>query len=202
MFGHGNADLRKISSVENDYVNAMEKAVDYLWGIGHRRIAYLSGLTVQQSYDLRIEGYQRAMATRSAGQIAEELCICSAKLTNTDISDGKVLAKKLIDRNADASAVICTNDLMAIGALQVFREAGLDVPGDISVLGIDGASFGEIVTPRLTTMGVSYHEIGQKAFGLLYSDLQNNTKGFFRNVPELVIRESTAPPHIHANFGA
>jgi len=194
MFGHGSADLRKISSIENDYMYAMEKAVEYLWGLGHRRIAYLSGLTVEQNYDLRIEGYRKAMAERLSEDVPEELFICSTRLTNTDIADGKALAKKLIERNAGATAVICTNDLMAVGALQVFRDAGISVPDDISVMGIDGASFGEIVTPKLTTMGVSYHKIGIKAFELLYSDLQNDTRGFYQNRPELIVRESTAPP--------
>lgn len=193
MFGHGSADLRKVSSIENDYLFTMEKAVSYLWELGHRRIAYLSGLTPEQNYDLRIEGYHKAMESFGAGKTADELCICSRKLTNTDIADGRSLAASLLERGLQCTALICTNDLMAVGAMQQLLDAGIRIPEDISVMGIDGASVGEIVTPRLTTMGTSYHDIGVKAFELLYADIKKDTTGFYQNRPELIVRGSTAP---------
>jgi DNA-binding LacI/PurR family transcriptional regulator len=191
MFGHGGADLRKVSSIENDYIYTLEKAVQYLWDLGHREIAYLSGLSEDQSYDLRIQGYRKAM--KSLNPSAEiELCFCSSGLTNTDIADGRRMACSLLDSGKSFSAVITTNDLMAIGAMQQLQESGLSVPDDVSVMGIDGASFGEIVTPRLTTMATDYYLLGIKAFELLYSSIKENKKGFYQNYPKLVERESTA----------
>ena len=192
MFGHGSIDIRRVSSIENDYIYTMDRAIDHLWTLGHRRIAYLSGLTLKQNYDLRIDGYYKAMDARKAGDVAKELGVYSSRMTNTDISVGRSLARELIDKKHDFTAVICTNDLMAIGTMQIFQEAGMSIPGDVSVMGIDGACIGDIIAPKLTTMGVSYRDIGSKAFDLLYADLQNDTTGFFQNRPKLIVRESTA----------
>lgn len=190
MFGHGGADLRKVSSVENDYIYTLEKAVDYLWGLGHRQIAYLSGLPEDQGYDLRIEGYKRAISRR-ADDPSSALCLCPTEVTNTDIADGRRMALQLLESKTAFSAVITTNDLMAIGAMQQFQDSGLRIPEDVSVMGIDGASFGELVTPRLTTMKTDYYQIGAKAFELLYGSMKEDTKGFYQNHPQLVERGST-----------
>ncbi len=191
MFGHGGVDLRKVSSIENDYIVTMEMAVKHLWDLGHRRIAYISGLTRVEEYDLRIKGYEKAMAKRGASSIAADLCICSPQFTDTEIADGKRLAKFMVEQKLNFSAAICTNDLMAIGAIQGFTEAGLRIPRDVSVMGIDGGSFGEIVSPKLTTMSANYYDLGIQAFELLYTNMTKNTKGFYQNIPQLVIREST-----------
>ncbi|MDY0288220.1 MAG: LacI family DNA-binding transcriptional regulator [Sphaerochaeta sp.] len=191
MFGHGGVDLRKVSSVENDYIYTLEKAVEHLWGLGHREIAYLSGLSEDQGYDLRVQGYKKAME-RLTASTSHELCLCSPGVTNTDIADGRRMAHSLLESGKPFSAVITTNDLMAIGAMQQFQESGFSVPDDVSVLGIDGASFGEIVTPRLTTMKSDYYQIGAKAFELLFNSIKEDTKGFYQNHPHLVVRGSTA----------
>lgn len=191
MFGHVGVDLRKVSSVENDYIITMERAVEHLWNLGHRSIAYLSGLTREQSYDLRIDGYEQAMNKRGSLSLAHELCFCPSSYTDTEIADGRRLAARALHERKDITAIICTNDLMAIGAMQVCKEANLRIPQDISIVGIDGGLFGEMVSPKLTTLSANYYHLGTLAFELLYENMTKNTKGFYQNIPKLIVREST-----------
>jgi DNA-binding LacI/PurR family transcriptional regulator len=194
MFGHGGADIQRISCFETDYIALMEKAVNFLTSLGHYRIAYVSGLTHKQQYDYRIEGYRQAMKKRGYDDVANELLICNLRSSNTTMRDGQKLTGKLLAQGKQFTAVICTNDLMAVGAMQALRAANIRVPDDVSVVGIDNASIGEIVTPTLTTMAIPYRLLGRKAFELLYTDLQSDRKGFYQGTAKLLMRESTAPP--------
>jgi DNA-binding LacI/PurR family transcriptional regulator len=192
MFGHGGADVQRISSIETDYIAIMEKAVDFLTSLGHHRIAYISGLTRKQQYDYRIEGYQQAMEKREYTGIAQDLLLCNLRSSTTTIRDGQKLTEKLLARNKKFTAVICTNDLMAVGAMQALKAAKIRVPNDVSVIGIDNAGIGELVTPTLTTIAIPYRLLGRKAFELLYTDLQSDRKGFYQGSAKLLVRESTA----------
>ena len=194
MFGHGGADIQRISSIETDYIAIMEKIVEYLESLGHHRIAYLSGLTRKQQYDYRIEGYLKAMEKRGYGGVAKELMMSNLRSSTTKIRDGQKLTQKLLSQNTPCTAVICTNDLMAVGAIQSLKAAGIRVPDDVSVIGIDNADIGEIVTPTLTTMAIPYRALGKKAFELLHADLQSERKGFYQGSAKLLVRQSTAPP--------
>ncbi len=192
LFGHTDMDLRRISCVETDYIDALETIVDYLHRLGHTDIAYLSGLEREQKYDKRIEGYLRALRSRGIGNEGA-LLFTTSKPSDTDVEDGRILAKKLLDSGRHATATVCTNDLMATGALARFKEAGVRVPEDMSIVGIDNAYISEITDPRLTTLSISYREVGKKAFELLYADIKNDVKGYYVNKTELIVRETTAP---------
>ncbi len=195
LFGHTDIDLRRVSCVETDYIDALEIVIDYLHGLGHTEIAYLSGLEPEQKYDRRIEGYLTALTNRGIDN-GNELLFTTNKPSDTDVEDGRNLAKKFVDSGVRATAVVCTNDLMATGALARFKEAGIRVPEDVSIVGIDNAYISEITDPRLTTLSISYREVGRKAFELLYADIKSDVKGYYLNKTELVVRESTAPPII------
>lgn len=192
VYGNIGIDPRKVSCIETDYIDAMDKAVGYLVGLGHTRIAYLSGLAKSQNYDKRISGYLSALENHKL-DIGESLLFTSSNATNTDIQDGDQLARKVLQSDKRFTAAICTNDLMAIGAIKTFKENGIAVPGRVSVMGIDNAYISEITEPRLTTLGTPYREVGEKAFDLLYNDLRNDIKGYYLNKTTLVERDSTGP---------
>lgn len=193
VFGHTNLDLRTISSIETDYIHAMETAVSHLTSLGHRRIAYLSGLERSQTFDRRIDGYLGALDSHGL-DYGDDLLIAAPRITNTDISDGADLAKRLLDTKKDFTGVVCTNDLMATGAMAAFKQAGLHIPEDVSVMGIDNAYIGSITEPGLTTLAISYRDVGRKAFELLYADIREEVKGYYINRPELLVRGSTGAP--------
>ena len=107
------------------------------------------------------------------------------------LRSGKFLAEQFLLEECRSTAVICTNDLMAIGALQCFRSRGIRVPEDISIVGIDDMIFSSLVTPRLTTIGYNKREFGRALMELLY---QNMTNGAIQDTLfplKLVVREST-----------
>lgn len=189
--GNTQVDLKKVSSIENDYVSAMKNAVEYLHEMGHERIAYISGLGRQHLFDSRIEGYLLSFK-QQGGNLAEELLIENEEPYATGIEDGYRLAKRLIESKRKFSAVICTNDLMAMGAISAFEDAGIKVPEDVSVIGFDDILFSKTWRPALTTMAVEKYELGRKAFELLYHNMKTGTTGYYQNQLELKKRKSVA----------
>ena len=189
--GNVNADLKRVSSIENDYATAMEEAINYLVSLGHEQIAYLSGLGKNLSYDLRCASYQ---------QVVEKLQLpCDPELLldgeypySTNFLAGYNCAKRLLATGRPFTAVICGNDLMAMGAMKAFNEQGMRVPEDVSVMGFDGIAMGQFWVPSLTTMSVDKANFGRRAFELLYSNIENNTTGYYKDRLKLVVGQSTA----------
>lgn len=185
------ADIKKVCSIENDYVDGMNQAIDYLYSIGHRNIAYLSGLSRNQKFDRKVEGYLGAIEKYKLS-IGSDLLFDGMAPYTTNISDGYNLTMKLIQSGKKFSAIICLNDLMAMGSIKALNEKGYNVPGDVSVMGFDDISFAAAWNPSITTMAVPKAELGKKAFDLLHSNLKNGNTGFYMNKLKLVIRESTS----------
>lgn len=192
MSGNAEADLKKVSSVECDYVEGMERAVAYLVQLGHRDISFISGVGRNQKFDKKVEGYLSAVKKYNL-HCGESLLFDNIPPYNTTIQDGYMLTKKLVNSSKSFTAVICTNDLMAMGAISALREAGLNIPRDISVMGFDGICIAEAWEPSLTTMSVPKAFIGEKAFQLLHTNIKNNNTGFCTSRLELIIRNSTGP---------
>lgn len=187
--GNLDADIRKVSIIENDYVDAMDKAVTYLTDLGHKDIAYISGLERSLTCDKRIEGYLKAIEKYHL-PYGESLLIEDNTKNSTTIQDGYICTRKLINSSKKFTAIICNNDLMAIGSIKALKEAGLNVPEDVSVVGFDGIQFGDIWEPALTTMSVPKTFLGQKAFELLFTNIKKGNTGFYINKLELIQRGS------------
>lgn len=190
--GNTAVDLRRVSSIENDYVAAMDRAVRYLYGLGHTEIAFLSGLSRKFHFDPRADGYLAALARCGLGT-GEDLLFDGRPPYGTDIADGYALAGELLASGKKFTAVICTNDLMAMGAISTLTEAGLRVPEDVSVMGFDDILFSKAWRPGITTMSGAKANFGRKAFELLYANIQHGTTGYYLNQLELIERASTGP---------
>lgn len=188
--GNVNVDLRRISSIENDYIIAMKEVVEYLYSLGHRNIAYLSGLGKEMTNDQRCIGYRKIidMLKLSCG---DDLLIEGKSPYATGIAEGYEDARKLMSLGKKFTAVICTNDMMALGAMKAFQESGLRIPQDVSVVGFDGIDLAQYWQPSLTTMQADKIAFGRKAFELLYSSIYTNTIGYYRNNLNMVVRDST-----------
>ena len=189
--GNVEADLQKVSSIENDYVAAMQEAVKHLYDLGHRKIAYLSGLGTQHKSDHKIEGYLQAMEQMGLC-CGKDLLFAGKPPYTTKVEDGYAMTRQLLESGKDFTAVICQNDLMAMGAIAALEDSGRKVPQDISVMGFDDILFAQAWRPAVTTMAVSKHEFGNKAFELLYNNIRLGTPGTYISTPQLKKRESTA----------
>ena len=142
------------------------------------------------TYDLRCIGY-RQMITKLGLTCGNELLIDGKSPYFTGVEEGYSGAKRLIETGKKFTAVICTNDIMAFGAMKAIRDHGLRIPEDVSVVGFDGIKLGEYYECPLTSMALEQEECGRKAFDLLYNNMTQGTVGYYKNMLHLVEREST-----------
>jgi LacI family transcriptional regulator len=105
---------------------------------------------------------------------------------------GVAAAGRLLDTAPEADAVLCFNDVLAVGALKGFARYGVRVPDDIAVIGVDGLDIGTLVTPELTTLAVDMGALAGAALGLVGSLLRGEPTGALLRTVEhtLVLRES------------
>jgi LacI family transcriptional regulator len=179
-----------VPSVDVDNRAGARAAVDHLLGLGHRRIACITNapLAYTSAAD-RLAGYRDALDAASIGY-APELVVEGA----FDAASGWTAMGKLLARAPDVTAVFAANDIVAFGALRAVREAGLRVPGDISVVGFDDIPLARHFDPPLTTIRLPARDLGAAAGRALVERLAGRAGMERRLLPtELVVRDSTAP---------
>ena len=182
-------ELPRVDSVVNDNREGAALAVRHLVGLGHERIAMVADEQERAGAD-RIRGYKEAMA--QAG-LAGEIHIVPGGFTE---GGGYTGAKQVLETNPDATAIFAANDLSALGALGAAEEFGLDVPGDISVVGYDNTSTAALRRIDLTTIDQSASTIGAMAMKALLERIESPSRPARRFVipPVLVARSTSGPP--------
>ncbi|MFI1728502.1 LacI family DNA-binding transcriptional regulator [Streptomyces acidicola] len=191
---HGHSPV--YDTVTDDDVTGASLMVGHLADLGHRRIAHIEHhetdptRIAEMPNAQRADGYRRAM--RSLG-LAEEIDIVSTSYTQRGGYEG---AKKLLARPRRPTAVFAGADIVAMGVLEAFTEAGLSVPGDISVAGYDNTTFASFGPISLTSVDQAGHEIGGNAARLLLERIADRKKApvQVKLSPTLVPRRTTAPP--------
>lgn len=193
MFGDSKADTEIISSIENDHIKGMDLAIEHLKKLGHKQIAYVSGFGLEQRFDKRLEGYLKAVKKYDVSEEEGLIVTNSKEPYDTNIETGMRLTNKLLSTGQCFTAIVCTNDLMAFGAIEALRQKNIIVPEDVSVVGIDDIGMAKIWSPKLTTLRVPKQDTGRKAFEFLYSNIKNGSTQYHINGLELIVRESTGP---------
>ncbi len=191
------AGHRKIEGVTNvvlDQKRAAELALRHLYQLGHRKIAFMRGGSHSSDADDR---WNCLMAVARDLKIAvpPELCVqLELKVSTPEL--GFVPTNELLNRGGDFTALLCYNDIAAIGAIRALMNHGLRVPEDVSVVGFDDIQGAAFHNPSLTTIRQPLHEMGAVAARILLQRIRGQAS--FPDVvpihPELVIRESTCPP--------
>ncbi|HHV97413.1 MAG TPA: LacI family transcriptional regulator [Clostridiaceae bacterium] len=178
-----------VSYVTIDNFSAAYKAVQYLIGLGHKRIGMISCKNNYISTIQRKEGYKKAL--EDAGLVFSEDLI---KVGNYGFKSGIRAAKQFLAKKDNVpTAVFAISDSMAIGAIRCFKENGMKVPGDISVIGFDDITYASMYDPMLTTVSQPQVELGCEAMELLLAQIRGDIKepkSIFLDY-ELIIREST-----------
>jgi LacI family transcriptional regulator len=174
-------------SVEVDNDTAARAVVAHLAGLGHRRIAHIAGPLSTTTGAERAAGYRAAM--REHGLDAE-LRVVEATAYSEEaghIATAAILA-------AGPTAIFAANDLIALGALQAIRAAGLNVPRDVSVVGVNDIPLAGFIDPPLTTMRVPQREMGAIAARMLIALVEGEpvAEPHIRLDTTLVVRGSTA----------
>jgi len=191
------AGHRKIEGVTNvvlDQRRAAELALRHLVQLGHRRIAFMRGPTHSSDADERW-ALQMAVARELKLEVPPELMV-DIRVLNSTPEMGFGPAMELLNRGAQFTAVVCFNDLAAIGAIRAFKDKGLRVPEDVSVIGFDDIESAVYHNPSLTTIRQPLSRMGLVAARTLLERIrgQQTVTDAMPILPELVIRESTCPP--------
>lgn len=159
---------------------------EHVLGLGHRRIAVVSGSRVLTTIADRLTGIEEACV--AAGLDFADVPVLVAPFTR---DGGREAARRLLDEHPDVTAVLALNDDMAIGVLSVLRAQGIRVPDDVSVCGFDDVSVAGDLSPALTTVRLPMVAMGEQALELALKDPasrpRRRTAGH-----QLVVRDSTA----------
>ncbi|MCU1233383.1 MAG: transcriptional regulator, LacI family [Candidatus Solibacter sp.] len=136
-------------------------AAEYLWKLGHRKIAHLTGPRHHGNMTERANGFVRAL---SEARKPVKPVVLHGK---NNFQGGMELAQKLLAQHEDVTAIFAASDMMAFGAIRALMEAGKRIPEDVSVIGFDNVELSTIVNPPLTTIHQPKYEIGQAAVEIL-----------------------------------
>jgi DNA-binding LacI/PurR family transcriptional regulator len=168
---------------------AARDATRYLLGLGHRTVHYLAIPSSTSLVGQRTEGWLDAL--REAGRP-----VPAPVEAGWTPSSGYRAARELLEREPQTTAILCGNDDLAVGTLRAAREAGLDVPGRLSVVGFDDAPQSAFLTPALSTVRLDFVGLGRACFGLLRTLLEPDSAPAppVCAEPLLVVRESSGPP--------
>jgi len=183
----------KASTILLDYSTGIRAAVDHLAQLGHQKIAFLAGPRKLHSAMTRENDFTTAMGEAGLTIQKKWIIVCDHTLKG-----GVAGFEKLQALSARPTAVMCSNDMTAIGVLRAAYMKGLRVPQDLSVIGLDDIDFAEFTLPPLTTIRLSRSELAHAAFEALRQQVEDpvkpESKREFLVSTSLVVRGSAAAP--------
>lgn len=195
--------VQNVTNIVLDHHAAVQQALTHLYQLGHRSIAFMRGPRAIPDSEFRWESIQ---------QVAHEmgLRIDPAHVTRIDAIGWSMKAgyhpmapeigykpmQALLEKTRGFTAVFCFNDIAAIGAIRALKDAGLSVPGDVSVVGFDDILSAAYSTPSLTTVRQPLFEMGKRGAQVLLERIAKREEEYPAEIvvaPEFVVRESTGP---------
>jgi LacI family transcriptional regulator len=177
---------QNITNVRVNYRRGVEKVIDYLHSMGHRRLGFVGHHAVLGPINERLKTVMEAASRYPSIEVR------TAADTDT-LEGGRLAARTLLGAGYRPTAIICVNDIMAVGALRELRERGIRVPEDISVTGFDNVKLSEFCFPALTTVHIPRDQIGHIVFDRLTSRTDAAVDQDIVIDPEFVLRDSTGP---------
>lgn len=188
-----NRRVDQVASVLSDNLRAVKRAAEHLGALGHTAITYLAGPETSYADGLRWQGL------REAG-IELGLRVRRLGPTQPTLAGGAALLTDWLDHRS--TAVIAYNDMVAIGFVRAALEAGVAVPGEVSVIGFDNILEASLLTPRLTTLATPLVTLGVAAVNHLLATAPPSADARPVLLPvRLVVRESTSPPGAASEVG-
>lgn len=180
-----------VSNVILEYAMGIEEAVKHLVDLGHRDIVHIAGPTEVQSAGVRSRAFVDSIRKHLPDAPEPRVFVSDFRSEG-----GRAAAREILAEKVRPTAVVVANDLMALGAMQEFKSAGLSVPKDISIVGFDDIEFASLSEPALTTVNSPRLEIGRRAVEALMQTIgKRDVHGSeIRIGTSLVVRGSTARP--------
>jgi DNA-binding LacI/PurR family transcriptional regulator len=176
-----------VTNIRVNYRRGIEKVVDYLYSMGHRRLGFIGHHAILGPINERMKTVLDAVARIPSLEVR-------IAADSDTLEGGRQAARTLLASGFDPTAIICVNDITAVGCLRELRERGIRVPQDISVTGFDNVKLSEFCYPALTTVHIPRERIGH-----IISDWLIPETGVMETSaevvidPEFVLRDSTGP---------
>jgi LacI family transcriptional regulator len=182
-----------ISLLKVDYHHGILQGVQHLTALGHRNIAFISGPVTLHSAQSRRTAFSASL--KECGITPNPAWIVEG---NHTMEGGVAAMERLLAAKKMPTAVMCSNDMTAIGVLHKLYRAGLRVPDDLSVIGFDDIHITEVTIPPLTTVQMSRFELARAAVTALRAHVENPDdpapKRDYKIQTDLIVRESTGFP--------
>jgi LacI family transcriptional regulator len=165
-------DSAQNCSISIDNFSGAREAVNHLLNLGHRRIAMVAGPPGNGDANERLRGFTQALS--DAGQDPEEAIVVQGDFREPSGFSAGIELMKCVPR---PSAVFVANDSMAVGLLAALEGLGVDVPGDLAVVGFDDVDIAGYLRPPLTTVHIDAFALGQRAAQMMVNEIQSPEKG-------------------------
>jgi DNA-binding LacI/PurR family transcriptional regulator len=184
LAGGSGAESPEIPCVSVDDADGAAQVLGHLYALGHRKVGVAAGPSSSWSGSRRVAGLKAATEQRDVELV--ELGTFQPYFAGGTQAADYALA-------SGVTAVVAFNDLMALGILDRLRHRGVDVPGEMSVVGFDDVQLATLVSPALTTVHAPLARLGRRAVDLLLARLRGGTSAGSQLPVELTIRGSTGP---------
>ncbi|MNW37327.1 HTH-type transcriptional repressor PurR [compost metagenome] len=181
------SDLK--STISSNNMDGSKQAVDYLYGLGHRSIAHISGGTTYAG-EQRLQGYLKAMEQLGLTVLPEHIIQGSYDYT---VESGQKAMEQLLSLEHLPTAVFVAGDNLAVGAMLAMKKHGLNVPEDMSIVGYDDIEMAKYLTPALTTIRQNTYALGSRAADMLICSIEGGSEARPQTdqiAVELVVRGS------------
>jgi LacI family transcriptional regulator len=175
-----------LPAVVSDSRKGAREVASYVLNEGHRHVAVITGPPELWTTQQRLAGYREAFA--GAGLDPDSIVVFQG---DYQMASGRECAAEALAGPVRPTALICANDLMAIGAMDYCRDVGLLCPDDISIVGFDDLSLSSMLTPRLTTVRQPAHKMGARAATMLLDIINGSNSGGVEILPVTVQRRDS-----------
>jgi DNA-binding LacI/PurR family transcriptional regulator len=191
----GHTTLPNVPNVVLDHELAARLALGHLYDLGHRKIVFMKGQSI--STDTEPRWAATMQVARDLGLTVDRKLTLQLDKDSTSPEISYPAIHDLIDRKREFTAILCFNDVSAMGSIRALHDAGLRVPDDVSIVGFDDIQSASFHVPRITTIRQPLQLMGSTAAKTLLRKLAGEaTPSVLRIEPELIVRESTTSPAV------
>jgi LacI family transcriptional regulator, repressor for deo operon, udp, cdd, tsx, nupC, and nupG len=183
------ASCRGFPNIQLDIEGGIRAAMRHLLELGHTRIAHLAADIDSETFSLRKKAYLDTL--QNAGLASRADWQAEARF---DIADASMAVQRILAKPETPTAIVCDSDVLAVGVYKAAKAAGLSIPEDLSVVGIDDSIIARVLDPPLTTLAIPAAQVGEQGVRLLVDWLGGIATSPPRPIPlSLLVRHSTAP---------
>lgn len=168
LIGKAKQNANQTVYIDNDNLLAGQEATEYLYQLGHRRIAYVGSEYAMYFSAERKEGYQQALQ-RHGLELNPDYCIEADRLC---LDDSGVF-QRLLEQECRPTAVVASDDILAVAMERACIRMGLSVPEDLSIVSFNNSLLAKITSPQLTSVDVNSYQLGMEAASQLINHIEN-----------------------------